>query len=195
MSYKWRNKFFDKTLCQGEIINNLDGNIVVKGKLKIPKQNVRVVYWASNPPDGTYSFSAAGMPYPSPEIAFENTVNKGSIISDGDSFEFKIYYPNSYYVGQGSLYMPPHVFVKICDPEYDNVETIQLGPGIPFRTLTPPGPPTKNHRNSPLFYYNESLKNMDVRTQEQILRDSGYPVFDVIPPKMPDNFWGLRPTN
>ena len=193
MSYKWRNLFFDKTLCQGEIINNSDGNVVVKGRLKIDKPNVRIVYWAANPPDPTYSFSAAGLPFPSPEIAFENSVNRGSMITDDRDFEFKIYYPNSYYVGLGSLYMSPHVFIKICDPDYNNIESIKLGEGIPYRTLISPAPPSKNPRVSPLFYYNKNLENMDVRSQEKILRDSGYPEFNVIPPKMPDNFWGLKP--
>lgn len=89
--------------------------------------------------------------------------------------------------------MPPHVFIKICDPDYNNVESIKLGEGIPYRTLISPAPPSKNPRISPLFYYNKNLDNMDVRSQEKILRDSGYPEFNVKPPKMPDNFWGLKP--
>jgi len=190
MSDNWRILFFDKSLCEGEIINNKDGNITVKGTLKIPKSNVNISYWAANPADKNYSFSGSELPYPTPEIAFENTLNKGKLVTKDKSFEFKIYYPNSYYVGLGSLYIAPHVHIKICDPEYNKIETIKLGNGVPFRTLTHPAPPSKNHRISPSFYQNDKLT---VRSQEQILRDSGYPEYNVIPPKMPDNFWGLRP--
>ena len=148
MSKNWKNLFFDKTLCEGEIINNLNGNITVKGRLKIDKPEVKVVYWAANPPDGVYSFHGRGLPYPSPSIAFEKTVNKGSIMAINGEFEFKIYYPNSYYVGLGSLYIPPHVFIKICDGESAKIESIKLGEGIPYRTLTHPGPPSSNFRIS-----------------------------------------------
>jgi hypothetical protein len=193
MSDNWKNLYFDKTLCEGEIVNNLNGNITVKGRLKINQPEAKVVYWAANPPDGTYSFNGRGLPYPSPDIAFEKTVNKGSIMAVNGEFEFKIYYPNSYYVGLGSLYIPPHVFIKICDGVSEKIESIKLGEGIPYRTLIPPGPPSSNFRISPMFYENNKLKDMDVRTQEQILRDSAYPEFNIIPPKIPDNFWGLRP--
>ena len=37
------------------------------------------------------------------------------------------------------------------------------------------------------------LKNLTARSQERILRDSAYPEYNTIPPKIPDNFWGLRP--
>ena len=46
--------------------------------------------------------------------------------------------------------------------------------------------PMKKPRKCPLFYHNPRLT---VRSQEQILRDSGYPSEN----KMPDDFWGKRP--
>ena len=43
----------------------------------------------------------------------------------------------------------------------------------------------------------ESLKQYTsadlIRKKLQILRDSQYPDYSVIPPPMPDNFWGLKP--
>jgi hypothetical protein len=106
---------------------------------------------------------------------------------DGN-FEFKIKSPGAYYVGLGSLYIPPQVHIKVCGSEtQDSYNTIQLGDGIPYRTLTSPAPPGKNPRDSPLFY---KLK-LPIRGQETILRSSG---FD--PTKgVPDNFWGLKPPN
>ena len=191
MSYDWRKLHFDDEFCNGVVERQPNGNILVKGDLKISEQNVKIVYWASNPADLNHSFSGSGLPFYSPDQAFSNMVNTGSLISNGNSFEFKLFYPNSYYVGLGSVYVPPQVYIKICNPNVkSNVQVINLGNGIPFRTLTYPAPPSKNHRNSPLFYTNN---NLPIRTQEQILRDSAYPVFNILPPKTPDNFWGLKP--
>jgi hypothetical protein len=191
MSYDWRKLHFDDEFCNGVVEQQQNGNILVKGDLKISEPNVKIVYWASNPADLNHSFSGSGLPFYSPDQAFSNMVNAGSLIVDGYSFEFKLFYPNSYYVGLGSVYVPPQVYIKICNPNVkSNVQVINLGNGIPFRTLTYPAPPSKNHRNSPLFYNNN---NLPIRTQEQILRDSAYPVFNILPPKTPDNFWGLKP--
>ena len=38
-----------------------------------------------------------------------------------------------------------------------------------------------------MFYH--CGNSLPVRTQEQVLRDSGYPEDN----RMPDNFWGLKP--
>jgi hypothetical protein len=191
MSYDWRKLHFDDEFCNGVVEQQQNGNISVKGDLKISEPNVKIVYWAANPSDLNHSFSGSGLPFYSPDQAFTNMVNTGSLITDGYSFEFKLFYPNSYYVGLGSVYVPPQVYIKICNPNVkSNVQVINLGNGIPFRTLTYPAPPSKNHRNSPLFYTNN---NLPIRTQEQILRDSAYPVFNILPPKTPDNFWGLKP--
>ena len=143
---------------------------------------------ASNPPDNTTSFSGRGLPYINPDQAFENSVNTGAVETINGEYEFSIFYPNSYYVGNGSLYIAPHVYIKMCDE--DEIVSIKIGEGIPYRTLTYPAPPSKNFRLSPTFYNNSKLY---VRSQEQILRDSGYPEYNTIPPKIPDNFWGLRP--
>ena len=191
MSYDWRKLHFDDDFCKGVFETQKDGNITVTGNLKIDKPNVKIVFWAANPPDFNFSFSGSGLPFHSPDQAFTNMINIGSTVTDGFAFNFKLFYPNSYYVGLGSVYVPPQVYIKICDPDIKSeVQVIQLGDGIPYRTLTYPAPPSKNNRSSPLFYTN---KNVTFRNQEQILRDSAYPSFNIRPPKMPDNFWGLKP--
>ena len=196
MSENWRSVYFEKKSCDGVVLNNGNGNITVKGQLKDNKDDVTVLYWASNPPDFRASFSGSGLPYANPEQAFDRSPNVGAVKTVNGKFEFKIFYPNAYYVGLGSLYIPPHVHIKVCNGTKEGVyHSIKLTNGIPFRTLTYPAPPSKNPRNGPLFYHN---KNLTLRTQEQILRDSGYPshgrVGDVIEENsVPDNFWGLRP--
>ena len=189
MNYKQLH--FDDDFCNAMVEKQTDGNIIVKGNLKIDKSNVKIVYWAANPANFNYSFNGSGLPFANPDQAFSNMVNVGSLTTSGDSFEFKLFYPNSYYVGLGSVLVKPEVYIKICDPDIKStVQIVKLGPGMPFRTLTHPLPPNKYFRESPLFYKNDELP---IRTQEEILRDSAYPVFNIKPTKMPDNFWGLKP--
>jgi len=188
----WREILFNKSLCSGIVVNEGSGNIVVKGKLKEGKADSKIMYFAANPAEeNKHSFSSNGLPYPNPDIAFDNTKNVGAVKAVNGEFTIKLNYPNSYYVGMGSLYIPPHIHLKLCDPEFeDKLFSIKLGEGIPYRTLTHPAPPSLNFRVSPLFYSNP---NLPIRSQEQILRDSSYPEYEGSPPKIPDNFWGLRP--
>ena len=186
----WRSKFFNKSMCEGIIENKGDGNIQITGKLKIPRRTAKVVYWAANPPDFNVSFSGSGLPYPSPEIAFQNTKNVGSVMAQDGVFKINLFYPSAYYVALGSLYIPPHVHLKICEEGYDKYFSVKIGAGIPYRTLTHPAPPSLNPRVDATFYNNDQ---MTVRSQEQILRDSAYPDFNTIPPEIPTNFWGKRP--
>ena len=143
-------------------------------------------YSNTNPPTYTTSYSGSGLPYPSPDIAYENTPNRGAVKASGGSFEFRVRYPNAYYIGLGSVYVEPCVHIKICEEGSDGkVSTIKLGNGIPFRMLTyPPSQPGTKARSCPKFYSGRT--ELPMRTQEQLLRDSGYPEENV----MPQNFWG-----
>ena len=186
----WRTQLFNKELCEGIIENRGDGNIEITGKLKVSLASAKVIYWAANPPDYNTSFSGSGLPYPNPEMASQNTKNIGAVVAKNGVFKVKLYYPNAYYVALGSLYVPPHIHLKICEEGYDKYFSIKIGAGVPYRTLTHPAPPSLNFRVDPTFYINERLT---VRSQEQILRDSGYPNYNTIPPEIPTNFWGKRP--
>lgn len=185
-----RDKLFQNTTCKGiirdlgnndlQIIGELDSQDTIDGK---------VYFWAASPPTYGTSFYGSGHPYPNPTMAYDNTPNKGVVeIKEDNTFSFNIKYPNAYYIGLGSLYVPPHVNIKLCTDEdnEDKYFNIQVDNGIPFRTLTYPSPPSNKPRISPMFYH-ETMNT--ARSQEQILRQSGYPEENV----MPDNFWGLRP--
>lgn len=174
---------FDKFTCSGNAIYAGDGNLEIKGKLKIPEKKSKIQFWAGCPPDHIQSYSGSGLPFPNPDVAYENTPNIGTVYSnDNGDFSFKIRIPNSYYNGLGTIYQSPHVQIKVINSESQHIHSIDVSNGIPFRLLTYPG---SVPRTSPLFYDYRHIQ--PIRTQEQILIDSGYPKIN----KTPDNFWGL----
>lgn len=187
MSVNWRQQFFNNMSCEGVTMFDGNGDVTVKGKVNSKNPSPLVVFWASNPPDYRSSFSGSGLPFANPTQAYDRTPNYGAVRAVNGQFEFKVKSPNAYYTGLGSLYVPPHVNVKVCDEKGEEHHIIELGQGVPYRTLTYPSPPTKKPRLNPMFYCNDRLP--DVRSQEQILRDSGYPSTH----QMSDDFWGLRP--
>jgi hypothetical protein len=146
-----------------------------------------VKYSAANPPTYNANFSGSGLPYPTEEIAFENTPNRGAVEVINNKFTISIRYPNSYYINMGTVYVAPHIRLILCDKnnkEIGEVQYINLGEGIPFRTLS--WPVQRNWNKGPEFYVN---KDLPVRTQYQILVDSAYPSTNI----MPKNFWGVTP--
>lgn len=183
----WRSTYFDKFSCNGSYLYSGDGEVLIKGKLKDNIPNTLISFWAACPPDYIQSYTGSGLPFANPIMAYDNTPNRGSVKPDinGD-FEFKIQMPNSYYNGLGTVYIKPHVNIRVKNDKNDNIHDINLGDGIPFRMLTYPSPPNTAPRCSSLFY-NQRYKLPDARTQEQILLDSEYPNVN----KMPNNFWGL----
>jgi hypothetical protein len=220
MSTTWRNKYFERVDCQGVAINEGTGDITIQGEVNTMSANPTIVYWAPNPPTYSTSYSGSALPYHDSIQAYDNTPNIGAVKAENRKFSFRVKYPNSYYVGLGSLYVPPHIHFKICEEndkkgllnnvkmnvseetnnrvnnnvtgqsENDGYHTIQIDEGIPFRTLTYPSPPSNNPRTSPMFYHCQR-NNLPMRGQETILRDGGYPEVNV----MPTNFWGLKPPN
>jgi hypothetical protein len=183
----WRQTLFNKDLCQGTITYQGSGDLIVNGQLKSGVSNCKLFFWAAAPPTYGTSFSGSGMPYPNPIVAYDRTPNKGAVNVTNGQFNFTMKYPNAYYIGLGSLYIPPHINFKVCEEgKQDSYFSLQIDDGIPFRMLTNPAPPTKKPRINPLFYCEPY---QGARTQEAILKASAYPVTNT----MPDNFWGTRP--
>lgn len=182
----WRQTLFNKDMCQGSIMYRGSGDLVIQGQLK-DNSSSKLFFWAAAPPTYGISFSGSGMPYPDPLVAYDRTPNKGIVNVSNGSFTINMKYPNAYYVGLGSLYVPPHINFKVCqDGQSDKYFSVEVDGGIPFRTLTYPAPPSKKPRTSAMFYC-EPEKG--ARSQESILRVSAYPETNT----MPDNFWGDRP--
>ena len=114
MSKSWREVYFNKKSCNGVVLNEGNGNIKIRGETKT-KGPATVIFWASSPPNFRSSYSGSGLPYHSPEQAFDRSPNVGAVKSKDGTFEFNIFYPNAYYVGLGSLYVPPQVHIKVCN--------------------------------------------------------------------------------
>jgi hypothetical protein len=171
--------------CEGFVLEQNNGDYLVKGTILTKTNNAKLMYWASNPATRGLSFSGSGIPYASAEMAFENTPNRGIVNIINGYFEFKIHFPNAFYTNLGSNYVQPTVYVRIIEDSGDNkVHSIPLGDGIPYRMLTYPRPYWEDRAK---FFDGRDL--LPMRTQEQRLRDSSYP--SNRPFKMPDNFWGL----
>jgi hypothetical protein len=146
-----------------------------------------IQYSAANPPTYNASFSGSALPFPTEEVAFQNTPNKGTVDVINHEFTFSLRYPNSYYKNMGNIYVKPCVKIVVVDekntPISDEV-VFNLGEGVPFRTLN--WPQNRNWNNGPLFYTNPDLP---IRSQYQLLKDSAYPKKNFTP----NNFWGIMP--
>lgn len=178
MCDNWQKNYAEQIKCEGMIINDGEGEYKVKGRLTSGK-NVKIYFWAANPPTYNSSYSGSGLPYPNPNIAFDNSTNRGIVKTIDGNFEFNIKYPNSYYLKLGSFYVEPSCYIKICGT--DEIHTIKLGSGIPFRLLTYPPPPNTAPRKCPLFYKKPDI----ITTQENLLKLRSYPSKN----EMPKNFW------
>lgn len=182
-------------LCDLKIVKDNNNSLIVTGNLKgnllqlSNQNNLYIKYWAANPPNYSSNFSGSGLPFPNPEIAFEKSDNVGTEKLNKETFSISLKYPNSYYKNMGTVYVHPEVQIQVFDSNSNKsvseIQHINLGEGIPFRTLTYPH--QRNWNEGPMFYKTPNMPS--VRSQEQILRDSAYPNTN----NMPKNFWGKKP--
>lgn len=165
--------------------------IVVTGQLSdMPDLGTKVTYLAASPVDRGGSFSGSGFPFTCESMAFESTPNKGVLNVKVDGFySVEIRLPNSFYQRLGSDLIPPTIFIRYQCLGKEVIVARQIDESIPFRTLTYP-----KARHNVTFYDKGHTRDFmnssqdDVKTQEQILRDSGYPCCSMTQPL---DFWGL----
>lgn len=117
MATDWRTKYFERIDCKGIAINEGQGEIIVQGEVKSETPDPTIVYWAPNPPTYSSSYSGSALPYHDSIQAYDRTPNVGAVKAVNRKFEFRIKYPNAYYVGLGSLYVPPHIHFKVCEKQ------------------------------------------------------------------------------
>jgi hypothetical protein len=186
---------FESVYCRATVEKGkYDAQLVIKGQIKETVRDNTVYYIAATPPDYRATFTGSGLPFASQTQAFQGTPNIGQVQTNfGGEFEIKIMTPNAYYVGLGTVYVPPTLYLEYFDHQgkKKNV-SIKLSDGIPYRTLTHPGATisgtnTGQARANAMFYATQF--KLPVRSQEQILRDSAYPETN----HMDQDFWGLKP--
>jgi hypothetical protein len=157
-------------------------DVTFRGKLPQQPDDGVAYYIAAAPPDYRSSFTGSAMPFTDSQQAFYNTPNRGSTrVQQDGSFEVHLVMPNSYYVGLGTVRVPPTLHVVYHTDGRRMQKAMQISRGVPFRALTYP-----NKRTGPMFYASEA---QFIRSQEEILYASAYPDINA----EPDNFWGERP--
>lgn len=183
---------FESAYCKGtvEVGDVYDKQLIVKGKINEPVKDNNLYYVASAPPDYRSTFTGSGLPFATQVQAFQNTPNKGVIqVFNGQEFQIQLMTPNAYYVGLGTVYVPPTLYLEYINTRgiRRNV-SVKLSDGIPYRSLTYPGPGQKTTPRANAMFYSTQFE-LPVRSQEQILRDSAYPINN----KMDNKFWGYKP--
>jgi len=167
--------------------------IVVKGKVREDPDDRAVHFYAACPPDVRNSFAGSGLPYASPSQAFYGTPNVGRVQTVGPDRAFTITFvsPNSYYIGLGTVMVPPAVHVWYVKDGREKRKAIKISDGIPYRGLTYPVRPMRPRGG--VDFYVTTFEAEVPRTQEQILRDSAYPASIHAPAS--SDFWNGRPPN
>lgn len=142
-------------------------------------------YQAAAPSDFRLAFAGSGLPFPSLRAAVESTPNRGTVRgAPGEPVTITLQYPNSYRDGELGVVGPSiHVAWRRADLEWAR-EVLPLGPRVPHRSLT--YQPQRVALGA-MFY--DGTHELEVRGQEQVLRESAYPLRH----QMPADTWGTRP--
>ena len=172
------NKSFESIYCNGNIKMLNDYDIVIEGTITDKLTSPYISYVAPAPCDTLTSFSGSGLPYPTKQQAFYNTPNIGKIKLEGNKFVIKLLRPNSYYLDFNIL-KKPHLQIVYNTNSKMNIDL--SSEAIAYRSLQYPELRTKTN----VQFYNRKLP---IRSQEKILRDSGYDDRKEHP-----KFWGLKP--
>lgn len=171
-------------------IHHLTPNMItIKGTIYDNVKGQTLEYYAAAPPDFRATYTGSGLPFANPQMAFDGSPNIGVVeLSPGNNFTLNILYPNSYYIGLGTVIIPPTVYISYYSltSQEKKIVPIQISKGIPYRLLTYPMQYTKARKDATFYAGGFELP---VRSQEQILRDSAYPSRN----EMSSDFWGLRP--
>lgn len=177
---------FNEPSCNGTI-NFENAEVIVTGRIFDRVNGNRIHYFAASPADKRMSFTGSGLPFANAKQAFDGSPNKGIVVVGIDnSFEIKLMMPNSYYASLGTVLIPPTLYIYFDNGIEERKISIKLSDGIPFRMGTYPNGLTMPRRDAQFY---SSMWDLPVRTQEDILRSSAYPLKN----KMDENFWGFKP--
>jgi hypothetical protein len=164
------------------VIRNPNGKVHINGQVtKYGTQEMSIRWMAAKEAHRGTSFSGSGLPYHSPEQAFDNSSNKGLISSPDGSFGIELgSLPGAYYTGLGSIYVPPTVMFEIStNSSRFRTHLVLSEEGMPFRWIAgsvpgPRGPQNENEIGRAMFYSGREDLGL-FQNQEAILRYKGYP--------------------
>jgi len=180
MFFNWNNSLSKNLTNTNKIIYQNDKTFIVRGHIE-NIGDADLYYWAADPPDYNTSYVGSGLPFNSKEVAYQNKVNQGVVRTLEGHYEFKLRYPNSYYEDLGNILVKPCFHIQVKKNKYSsNIDSFYLGEPIPYRN---------NLYNNKTCNFYDGKNCLPVRTQEEILRSSGYPDIN----KTPNNFWGNKP--
>ena len=145
-------------------VQTFEQHITIKGYFKDAVDNNMIQYISPNPPDYRSSFSGSALPFASEKQAYENTPNFGTVRLIENTFLIELSTPNSFYKDFSNNIVKPIIEITYIFKGTVKTITIPLDSNaIPHRSLTHP----EGGRIFP--------RNLPIRTQEQVLRDSKYP--------------------
>ena len=110
----------DSGKCKGLILTDINNwFFTVRGQCNGLKEST-LKYMAASPPDFRQSYMGSGLPFPTANIAYEGSPNKGEVkISSDGVFSFTVIRPNAYYAENGSKMIQPHVHFTVGDEYFD----------------------------------------------------------------------------
>lgn len=122
---------FDDEICDVQV--SPVGNFKVEGRLQ-PHQrpNSKIHFLAANPIDRRDSYVGSGLPFPNPEIAYENTPNRGVTHAVNGGYSFFVHMPNSFYTDLGKTLLPPHVLIRVCGDTRQETDVVVLNKHFSF---------------------------------------------------------------
>ncbi len=186
-----QNQNFSVLDCHGTIIYHNCDEVTVQGKIEGTVTAARIRYRAANPIDKRSSLSGSGLPFVNAQQAFENSPNIEEIeLNTHNTFSIDLLMPNSYYIGLGTVLVPPSLFIDYHNGSERQTLSIVLNNPLPYKSLTYPISKDHASRSSSLFY---DVSRLPSRSQEEILYDSAYPCAEPMHKALPVNFWGAKP--
>jgi hypothetical protein len=127
--------------CSGTVTFKENDMVMVEGHCSINAPSLSFI--AAAPADQRASHMGSGLPFASPDMAYEGTPNKGVVAVVNGRFHITLVKPNSYYVKAGAMLIQPHVHITIGNEYF----SIPLGYNIPNRSLSGlPGMPNRTSR-------------------------------------------------
>ena len=153
-----------------DILYNSD-IITITGSLKNSGHVGKAELVAAAPPDSMANYTGSAQPFPTSEIAFENTPNRHIIKSADFTTNFK--YPNSFYTEGGYEKVVSSVFVVIKDGGREDISRIALPDKNVLRSLTYRDVDTLGdgigRTKGPAFYDREAVLPIPMTQYDQLM--------------------------